>query len=248
MDKKKLEQRRIEKNMKKLAAQMQQVGAKTPVKVPELDFTEAAREAQSKKFDDPSLEAEAVLSFLNRPARYLLKKCQWCKQPFGTNYHAVAYCSDACRAKAIRSQTGIVWNPHKSPEERWGGEPPSIIPPAAMMALLKFARKNKHLVEDPQIQTETQVQQYYEEQGLMSQSETIPPVAQEQVDSEQNPIHDEVAYVSQSEKTEPEQSEPEHTDSPDVQEESPETTSPLPQTDTTPQVNTREEDFVFDFE
>src|SRR5690606_3688420 len=57
---------------------------------------------------------------------------------FKTNYRGVGYCSDAHRARALR-EVGIEWNPHKTAEERWGGEPPLVIPPEAHKMLLKFA-------------------------------------------------------------------------------------------------------------
>lgn len=85
----------------------------------------------------PYMEAEAVLRCLEKPGQFEFKLCkrEECREPFGTNYRAVAYCSDHCRSKDLQ-KTGIRWDPTKSPEERWGGEPPLIIPPAAVRTLI----------------------------------------------------------------------------------------------------------------
>lgn len=93
-----------------------------------------------------SMQAEAVLLSLEKPARFTIKNCKRCGESFGTNYRYVSYCSDTCRAKAIQNQTGIRWNWHKPAEERWGSqsgnvEPPLTIPPEALQAM-KVAHQN----------------------------------------------------------------------------------------------------------
>jgi hypothetical protein len=81
-------------------------------------------------------EAEALLLALEKPARFMYKTCkrEECQEPFGTNYRGVGYCSDNCRAKALE-KIGIRWTPGKNPEDRWGGEPPLILPPAVVKLL-----------------------------------------------------------------------------------------------------------------
>lgn len=106
---------------------------------------------------DLSMHAEAVLLSLQQPAHFMTKKCKWsgCEEYFSTNYRAVAYCSDSHRAKALR-EAGIEWNPHKTASERWGGEPPLVIPPEARRKLVKFAQVL--LAQEEQIlQSETQM-------------------------------------------------------------------------------------------
>jgi hypothetical protein len=102
---------------------------------------------------DLSMHAEAVLLSLQQPAHFMSKKCKYCGEYFGTNYRAVAYCSDSHRAKALRAE-GIEWNPHKTAEERWGGEPPLVIPPEARRKLVKFAQVL--LAQEEILQRETQ--------------------------------------------------------------------------------------------
>jgi hypothetical protein len=81
-----------------------------------------------------SNEADALLDFIQNPKQYLVKNCKRCGEAFSTNYRAVAFCSDLCRAKSLE-QIGIQWNPYKTATERWGGVPPLIVPPAAIRVL-----------------------------------------------------------------------------------------------------------------
>jgi hypothetical protein len=98
-----------------------------------------ATEYHSLTKQELSLQAEAVLLSLDKPLGFVTKLCRLCGVAFETNYRSVAYCSDAHRAKALKAQ-GIIWNPHKTQEERWGGEPPLVIPPEARTKLLEWAR------------------------------------------------------------------------------------------------------------
>jgi hypothetical protein len=93
----------------------------------------------------PSDALEGVLASIHRPGDYLYRCCkrESCKQPFGSNYRAVAYCSDRCRISDFESTTGIKWS-NKSPEERWGGEPPLVIPPDVIFKMLRYARLLVH--------------------------------------------------------------------------------------------------------
>jgi len=265
----------LERNMAKLARLMEQAGAKkdntsSAVNVEKFDIKSLAREAETTRSVTAHLEAEAVLRFLRNPAGYLLKTCkrEQCQLPFGTDYHAVAYCSDACRAKELQSQIGIVWNPHKTPEERWGGEPPSIIPPAAMMALLGFVRKHRQLVDESEVtQTQTRLQDYYKEQGLAAGVElpTSDPetpiysqVAEDQYQGEAivTQVEPELSTPeteqpdqseSDSESSQPETVDPEHNHPQDVPEDNPVPTTPNEQLPQDKSVELPEEESVFDF-
>ena len=86
---------------------------------------------------------EGVLASVRRPGDYTYKVCKRsvCKQPFGTNYLSVAYCSDLCRIRDFEELTGCKWNPHKSDEERWGGEPPVIIPPHVLKTMYQYSKR-----------------------------------------------------------------------------------------------------------
>ena len=123
---------RAKKDAEKLAAWLKANGHDAVV-------VETALKEAPDHHDQKYLEVEGVLLYLNKPAKFISKECKACKEPFLASYHAVAYCSNACRAKTLFAETGIGWNPHKSPAERWGGEAPIVIPPAAVKKLRKFA-------------------------------------------------------------------------------------------------------------
>lgn len=107
--------------------------------------------AEAPTFQDAvSRQGEAVLLFLESPAKYTAKLCKRCKEPFGTNYRYVAYCTDTCRAHAISEQTGVKWDWLKSEAERWGfKEPPLVIPPEAFKKLQQYidVLQSRNLIE-----------------------------------------------------------------------------------------------------
>lgn len=124
---------KIARAMAKFAQLAQQAGQ--TVETPK-DIQAAATEiVHQRKNPEPYYEAEAVLLFLEKPARFAFKPCKRCNEMFGTNYRSVAYCSDNCRKKSL-AKIGIRWDPTKSPEERWAGEAPVILPPP----VVKFLR------------------------------------------------------------------------------------------------------------
>lgn len=114
---------------------------------------------------DADREAEAVLQFLEAPKTFCARECKRpiCHNMFSSNYRAVAYCSNACRALYLAA-AGIKWDPYKNPEERWGGEPPLIIGPEAMHFLLDAAARTQ---TESDVETETSSQ---------SQTETVPEI------------------------------------------------------------------------
>jgi hypothetical protein len=120
---------KIARQLHKFAKLAEKAG--TAFKVP--DPTEVI-EASTKQ--PAYYEAEALLLAIEKPARFIYKICkrEECKEPFGTNYRGVAYCSDNCRKKDL-AKIGIRWSPEKSQEERWGGEPPLIVPPSVVKLL-----------------------------------------------------------------------------------------------------------------
>ena len=126
MDKTKLRRKRQDKVVQELAALN-----------PELAALLAA--ANSTEPEQPKhLEAEGLLRMLNKPNTYVFKICKHCKEPFGTDYHAVAHCSDECRKVELKKQ-GFHWTPGRTQTERWGGEPPVILSPALVRKLIEFA-------------------------------------------------------------------------------------------------------------
>lgn len=110
-----------------------------------------------------SRQGEAVLLFLESPAKFTTKQCKRCGEYFGTNYRSVGYCSDNCRARAISEQLGVKWDWLRPEEERWGGEPPLVIPPAAIKKLQEFTLFFA-AIPQPQNQTESLPNQEASEQ------------------------------------------------------------------------------------
>lgn len=100
-----------------------------------------------------SYQGDAVLRFLEKPAAFTTKVCkrEACDMTFATNYRNVAYCSDNCRARELERQLGVKWNWLKPEHERWGGDPPLIIPPAALQMLDTYI---KWFASQPQIQSQ----------------------------------------------------------------------------------------------
>lgn len=84
---------------------------------------------------------EGVLASVRRPGDFTYRVCKRpeCRAPFGTNYVSVAYCSDNCRIREFEKLTGCTWTP-KAPEERWGGEPPLIIPPDVVYRMFEYSK------------------------------------------------------------------------------------------------------------
>lgn len=118
-----------ERNLDKIKALLLKHGIENEV------IEEAIAEAPTFQ-DAVSRQGEAVLLFLEAPAKFTAKLCKRCGEPFSTNYRYVAYCTDICRAKAISEQTGVKWDWLKPEDERWGfKEPPLIIPPKAFKNL-----------------------------------------------------------------------------------------------------------------
>lgn len=128
-------QTKVSKATDVLLAAMKSAGINTNT----IDVVAVKQESLAQK-PLPHYEAEAVLSFLEKPARFAFKPCKFCSEMFGTNYRSVAYCTDHCRIRGLRKH-GIIWSSSKSPEQRWGGEPPLVIPPEAVRILLQSARQ-----------------------------------------------------------------------------------------------------------
>lgn len=117
---------------------------------------EDVRESAPTHRDAISRQGEAVLLFLESPAKFTTKYCKRpvCGEPFGTNYRGVAYCSDNCRSKHMSDLIGVKWDwLRATDEERWGGEPPLIIPPAAYRKIRQFVT---FFVDSLQTQSQTE--------------------------------------------------------------------------------------------
>ena len=85
-------------------------------------------------------EAEAVLFTLHSATSIEVHKCKGCGREFATNYRYNRHCSDECLAESLQNRMGIKWDPNKSAEERWKGEPPTIISPDTLQVLKAWAR------------------------------------------------------------------------------------------------------------
>jgi hypothetical protein len=116
--------------------------------VSDTEIKESARDIRAKT-PPKYLLTEHCIRYLERPEAYLKKQCKGpnCNEWFVTSYHAVAYCSDLCRKRRL-AELGVDYNPSaKSLEERWGGEPPMVLP-TALTDILDAKRKTPQPVEN----------------------------------------------------------------------------------------------------
>jgi hypothetical protein len=128
---------KVARALAKLAALTAQIKGEEAPELNHKELVAAVKEERASRPKAGSMDAEAVLLFLRKPAAFTFKVCKRteCGEAFGTDYHAVAYCSDRCRVKSLAA-VGLQWDPTKSPEQRWGGEPPLLLPPEAVSVLL----------------------------------------------------------------------------------------------------------------
>lgn len=93
-------------------------------------------------------QAESVLAYHAAGGKgWRTVTCKECKSKFGTDYGHIAYCSNTCRAKALRD-IGIEWNPHLSESDRWGwtGQVPQLVPPQALQTLDTISQATAELL------------------------------------------------------------------------------------------------------
>jgi hypothetical protein len=135
------------------------------------DKVEKAFEDTPLNDDEKILQAEGVILHLQKPTRFVTKKCKrkQCGELFATSYVSVAYCSNVCRGKDLESQTGIHWNPHIDRYQNLQAEPPMVIGPQAYKVLIEFAEYI--LAQRNQIQIQ---------EDLELESQNILPEVQEQ--------------------------------------------------------------------
>lgn len=119
------------RKLAKIAAQLANIGVTVDV--------EAIQEQAKIPVQTESDKLEATLHSVSRPGDFTYRLCKRCHQPFGSNYRAVAYCSDLHRIRDFEDLTGVKWNSTKTPEQRWGGEPPLVIPPDVVYTMWKYA-------------------------------------------------------------------------------------------------------------
>lgn len=136
--------KRAKRKQEKLIEYLKSQGKLTDEQAAEIRLQEP-RETR----DDRSLQAEAVLAFIQKPINFVVRNCKRteCGQSFGTNYLYVGYCSDNCRAKDL-AKIGIQWDHQKSARDRWGGEPPLVVPPSALQALKVLLLQTQEPVEE----------------------------------------------------------------------------------------------------
>lgn len=124
------------------------------LEVEEEVIVESASEAQQRKREDASREAEAVIFFVQDRRKLLQKECKLCGGVFAVNRQNVAFCSDECRKRWL-DKIGIVWDPTKNPEERWEFKEPLVIPPQTLQPLLDHLESHQEIervVEEPEPQ------------------------------------------------------------------------------------------------
>lgn len=92
-------------------------------------------------------EAYAVLRFINKPQSLILKTCSQCGEKFRTNYSYQGLCSRGCLKSALEA-IGLVWNPNKTEQDRWQGEPPVSIKPETLKMLRQWATQILEMPEN----------------------------------------------------------------------------------------------------
>lgn len=130
----KLSKKEQEKGMAFLAALVQQQGLDITAE----ELNEEVAGADVKR-QIKTLQAEGVLLFLQGESKLLEHKvCKECKSFFATRYTNVAYCSDSCRADALR-RMGIKWDSSRDSYAMLGSERPILVGAQTYQFLLDFA-------------------------------------------------------------------------------------------------------------
>lgn len=98
------------------------------------------RDEVSEAKGDRLREADGVLRSLHYPHQLKVKMCDWCGEPFQTNYCSVGMCSANCRKRYLEERFGLKWSPVG--KATWGEyEPPLIISAEATSQLERWARE-----------------------------------------------------------------------------------------------------------
>lgn len=84
-------------------------------------------------YEEKIKEVESVIDFFSTKREYHFEVCKGCGQAFtySFRFQGVKHCSSNCANKTLK-QLGLSWNPHKSPQERWGRTVPAVVPPTAL--------------------------------------------------------------------------------------------------------------------
>lgn len=101
-------------------------------------------------------EAYAVLRFIKRPQSLILKTCSQCGEKFRTNYSYQGLCSRGCLKGALEA-IGLAWNPTKSEQDRWQGEPPVSIKPETLKILRQWATQILEVPEPVEVQASDEI-------------------------------------------------------------------------------------------
>lgn len=119
-----------------------------------IDFSDGMEEMKKKLLaagaehvQSKSEALEATIKSVLKPGSFTYRQCKRCGETFGADYRSVAFCSDHCRIEYLRTVSGIEWSSGKTPIERWGGEPPLIIPPSVLKVMVPYAKRILEAVE-----------------------------------------------------------------------------------------------------
>lgn len=89
------------------------------------------------------LEVDAAVDYMLNPQGWYDKECKTCGHRFAANYKFVAFCSLACRKDELGAM-GLEWDPTRPLDQRYidlGIEPPGIVPPALLDALIRLGHR-----------------------------------------------------------------------------------------------------------
>lgn len=83
-------------------------------------------------------EAASVIAYFDMREAFREETCRGCRQQFAYAYYttSVKHCSIVC-LKRVLEDLGLIWDPSKPYEERWGGRYVPAVVPATVYALIQ---------------------------------------------------------------------------------------------------------------
>lgn len=97
-------------------------------------------------------EAVSVIAYFDMKEAFTEETCRGCGMKFAYAYYttSVKHCSVLCLKKTLES-LGLVWNPSKPYEERWGSRyVPAIVPSVVYSIIQEQAPPEVALQEEPE--------------------------------------------------------------------------------------------------
>jgi hypothetical protein len=95
-------------------------------------------------------EAASVVAYFDMKESFREEICRGCGLPFAYAYYttSVKHCSILCLKKMLED-AGLIWDPFKSYEERWGSRYVPAIVPSTAYAIIKQQAPPEKVQEEP---------------------------------------------------------------------------------------------------